>query len=112
MSDHQEFGNMVIAMYRPKEGKDSDLREQIKGHLPALRRLGLATGREALVLLASDGAYLEIFEWASAEAVEAAHTHPEVAELWENMGKDCDFISLSDLSNAGRPFPHFQLVAL
>lgn len=112
MSEGKEFGNMVIAMYRPKEGKDEALREQIKGHLPALRRLGLATEREALVLLASDGAYLEIFEWASVEAIEAAHSHPEVAEIWDNFGQVCEFISLSDLADAKRPFPHFRQVSL
>ena len=112
MSERDEFGNMVIAMYRPKEGKDAELREQIKGHLPTLRRLGLVTDRGALVLLASDGAYLEIFEWASAEAVEVAHTHPEVAEVWEGFAKVCDFITLSDLADARRPFPHFRPVDL
>ena len=112
VGERGEFGNMVIALYRPKEGKDAELREQIRGHLPTLRRLGLATEREALLLLASDGAYLEIFEWVSVESVEAAHTHPEVAGMWEDFGKVCDFVSLSDLADAGRPFPHFQPVVL
>lgn len=112
MSERMEFGNMVIAMYRPKEGKDAALRKQIKGHLPTLRRLGLATEREALLLLSSDGAYLEIFEWASVEAVEAAHTHPEVTGMWDDFGQICEFISLSDLADAKRPFPHFQQVSL
>ncbi len=109
MDDHKEFGNFVIAMYHPKEGKDAELKDKIKGHLPTLRRLDLATDREALVLLSSDGVYLEIFEWKSVEAVEMAHSHPEVAKMWEDFGKVCDFISLSALADAGRPFPHFQL---
>ena len=112
MSKREEFGNMVIALYRPKEGKDAELRQQIRGHLPTLRRLGLATEREALLLLAGDGVYLEIFEWASAEAVEGAHAHPAVAEMWEEFGNVCEFVSMSDLADAKRPFPHFRPVAL
>ena len=110
MSEPKEFGNFVIAMYRPKEGREAELREHIRGHLPTLRRLGLATEREALVLLASDGAYLEIFEWTSVESVEAAHTHPEVIAMWEDYRTACDFLSMSELADAGRPFPHFQPV--
>lgn len=112
MVERKEFGNMVIAMYRPKDGKGAELKAQIKEHLPTLRRLGLATEREPLVLLASDGTYLEIFEWTSVEAVEAAHTHPEVAEMWEDFGNACDFTTLSDLADADRPFPHFRPVVL
>jgi len=112
MTEGKEFGNMVIALYRPHAGKEEPLIELLRQHLPTLRRLGLATEREALVLRASDGTILEIFEWASPGAVEQAHTHPEVAEVWESFGKLCDLVSLSDLADAGRKFPHFQPIDL
>lgn len=100
---------MVIAMYRPHEGKDADLRALIREHVPTLRRLSLITERPAMLLLARDGTYLEIFEWAN---VGAAHDHPEVAKIWEAMELVADFVALSDLDEAGSSFPHFRPVLL
>ena len=36
---------IVFALYRPHEGKDAELRELIKKHMPTLRRLELVTDR-------------------------------------------------------------------
>lgn len=104
-------GEIVIACYRPKPGKDGELRELIAGHVPALRRLGLATARPVVLLRsAADGTYLEIFEWVSAGHATRAHHEPEIAALWKAMGECADFPPLGSLSEAARPFSHFQPV--
>ncbi|WP_164019812.1 hypothetical protein [Pyxidicoccus trucidator] len=104
--------NMVIAVYRPREGRQSELLELVREHVPALQKLGLATKRPALVMRAKDGSLVEIFEWVSAEAVEKAHHHPEVQMLWQGFEEVAEWSSLGSLEEAKTPFSHFDLVEL
>jgi predicted membrane GTPase involved in stress response len=106
------MANMVIAVYRPREGRQSQLLELVREHVPALRRLGLATARPPVVLRAKDGSLLELFEWVSAEAVEQAHHHPEVQKLWARFEEVCEWTPLGALEEAKVPFSHFDLVEL
>jgi len=102
---------VVIAAYRPREGQDAALRALISRHVPALREAGLATARPVLLLRSlTDGTYLEIFEWASADAARQAHEHPVVRKLWEEFDGMSEFRSLGSLPEAGKPFPHFEAV--
>lgn len=104
------MGEMVIACYRPKPGCEAELAQLVREHVPTLRKLGLATGRAATAMRASDGTLVEIFEWVSAKAVERAHTDPVVADLWERFMALCDFTTLAELPGAAQPFPHFTPV--
>jgi hypothetical protein len=98
---------IVLAMYRPNTGKDSELRAAIARHVPALRKLGLITARATVLMKAKDGSYIELFEWTSAEAARRAHEHPEIAEIWEQMGAVGTFGKLKQLAEAEHEFPHF-----
>lgn len=101
---------MVIALFRPKPGKDADLLACMRDHLPVLRAQGLATGRPSVVLRAADGTLLEIFEWVSQAAIDAAHANPAVLTLWERYAACCEYITLGDLAEAKAMFPGFELV--
>jgi len=102
---------VVIAIYRPKEGGEQRLRELLAVHVPALRKLGLATERPVVLMKTLDGsAYLETFEWATAEAAQAAHENPEVQAIWGPMMEVADFPSLGELEESKTRFPHFQPV--
>lgn len=103
---------IVIAMYRPAEGRSSELEALIAEHLPTLRRLGLVTDRPPVLCRASDGCYLEIFEWRSGAAAREAHEHPEVSRIWEAMEAVAEFPALGSLPEAQRRFPHFRPVSL
>jgi hypothetical protein len=98
---------VVFAMYRPNQGKDAELRGLIARHVPALKKLGLVTKRDPLLLRASDRSYIEIFEWVSDEAARKAHEHREIAEIWEQMGVVGSFGKLRDLAEVDKEFPHF-----
>ena len=106
------MGVFVIAAYRPHPGKEADLLQLVREHLPILRGEGLATERPPLVLRAADGTLLEVFEWASNEAVERAHASPAVQKLWERFGAVSDYAKLADLREAGEMFAHFEPVDL
>ncbi len=102
------MGISVLAIYRPKPGNQAALEAEVSTHVPALRRLGLATAVPSLVLRASDGAIVEHFEWADQAAIDAAHEHPEVQEMWGRFGEICEFGTLADLPNASAMFPEFE----
>ena len=103
---------MVIAVYRPKPGKDAELLERMREHLPVLRQEGLVTDRPSIMMRAKDGTILEVFEWKSAAHVERAHTNPAVLAMWERFGKVCDYGRLADLAEVGDMFAHFEPIDL
>ena len=104
------MGQMVMALFRPKPGKDADLMACMRDHLPVLRSQGLATSRPTTVLRAADGTLVEIFEWVSQAAIDSAHTNPAVLALWERYAACCDYVKLNDLTESSVLFPGFQLV--
>jgi hypothetical protein len=106
------MGNMVIALFRPKQGKAGDLMECMRDHLPVLRAQGLASDRPSVVLRAADGTLLEIFEWVSQDAIDAAHDNPAVLALWERYAACCEYVTLGDLDEAKAMFPGFALVEM
>jgi uncharacterized glyoxalase superfamily protein PhnB/quinol monooxygenase YgiN len=103
----QTMPRAVIACYRPKPGQAAALLDIVRRHVPTLQRLGLASDRAPATLEAADGTLLEVFEWASAQAIEAAHAHPEVQAMWAAFETACEHVSLSQLSEAQGLFAEF-----
>ncbi len=101
----------VIACYRAKPGQEAALRALVRDHVPALRRLGLATNRAPYSLQAADGTLVEVFEWSSAKAIEAAHDNPEVHRMWAAFGQACTYVKLSELAEAQNLFAEFSPLA-
>ena len=96
----------VICLYRVKPGNEDEFLRLLERHWPTLRTLGLATddppqhyrGTEQ----SGEPLFVEIFQWASADAAGVAHEHPEVMAIWEPMDKLTE-------QRDGRPnmeFPH------
>ncbi len=106
------MGVMVMALFRPRPGKDGDLLACMRDHLPVLRAQGLATERPSTILRAKDGTLVEIFEWMSPAAIESAHSNPVVHALWARYSACCDYTTLADLPETRMMFPDFELVAL
>ena len=72
------MGMYAIVAYRPKKGKEKLLWEVLKDHVPILRKERLVTDRPPCLMRAADGTFVEVFEWKSAAAIEAAHENPAV----------------------------------
>jgi hypothetical protein len=102
------MGRIVIACYKPKAGKEKALRALIVDHVPTLRRIGLVTDRAPILMEARDGTLVEVFEWASAEAIQAAHGHPAVLRMWEEYGKVCDYVPVAQVPEAAQMFSEFS----
>lgn len=108
--DSMSGPELVIAMYKPKQGKHQELETLVKKHVPALKEYGLITEREPLVFKSENGTVIEIFEWQSREASKKAHDHPAIAKIWEAMAVVGDFEKLGNLPEAGKVFPHFKML--
>ncbi len=106
------MGIIVITCFKPKEGKDSELLEVIRDHIPVLKKEGLITERVCHVMRSSDGCILEVFEWKSEEAIDNAHKNANVLDLWKRFENVCEYKKLSDLEESRQTFPGFEPVNL
>lgn len=101
------MGRVVIACYKPKAGKSEGLKKMMAKHLPILRSQGLVSERTSIMMEAKDGTIIEVFEWKSREAIEAAHANPRVLEMWNEYGEVCEFVPVGTLEEAGQLFSEF-----
>ncbi|KKI88914.1 hypothetical protein WQ54_28755 [Bacillus sp. SA1-12] len=100
--------SVFMALYRPKKGKENELKEILKVHISTLREEGLITIRELLTLQAEDGTIIEIAEWKSNEAKEKAHQSAKVMDVWKKISSVAELTNLSSLAEAQVPFPNFK----
>jgi hypothetical protein len=108
----RDMGRLVIACYRPKPGCADSLHALVRRHVATLRTLELVTDRAPIAMQAADGTIVEVFEWASAEALAMAHGHPTVLRMWEAFGAVCDFVPLAQVPEAAAPFAEFAPLEL
>jgi hypothetical protein len=97
---------MVIVAYKPKPGKEADLLELTREHVPLLRAEGLATDHPVTACQAKDGTVVEVFEWVDG-GVQRAHTNPVVHRLWERYAAACDIVPLATLPETSNMFASF-----
>lgn len=103
------MGRVVIVAYRPKPGREEELRALLAEHLALVRARGLVSESFGSVLLRSeDGALVEIFEWASQEAIDEAHHDEAVLDLWNRFDEVCHYEPLAKLPACQAPFAHFD----
>ena len=105
-------GRIVIACYRPKTGREADLAVLVRRHCATLRSIGLVTGRAPITMQAGDGTFIEVFEWASRAAIQAAHGHPVVQKMWQAFGEVCEYVPVAQVAEASQLFSEFTPVAV
>jgi quinol monooxygenase YgiN len=103
-------GVCVIVAYRPKPGKEAELLSLVRARVPTLRREELVTERTPVIMRAKDGTIIEVSEWKSSEAIDAAHRNPNVLAMWNKFFAVCDCIPLSTLAEAEEMFAGFAPV--
>ena len=104
------MGRIVIVAYKPLPGKAAKLKELAKTHVPRLKKEGLVTDREPVIMETPDGTIVEVFEWLSAEAIQQAHTNPAVLQMWSEYAEVCEYIPLNNLNEAENLFAEFTPV--
>lgn len=101
-------GVIVIVAYRPKPAKEKELLELVRNRVPTLRAEGLATHRAPTIMRARDGTIIEVSEWKSPDAIEAAHKNPNVLAMWNKFFAICDCVPLKTLAEAEEMFAGFE----
>jgi hypothetical protein len=102
------MGRIVIACYRPKPGQGAALGALARTHVATLRSAGLVTDRTPILMQASDGTIVEVFEWVSAETIQAAHGNPVVLKMWEQYAAVCDYVLIAQVPEAAQMFAEFS----
>lgn len=103
-------GICPIVAYRPKPGREAELLELVRARVPTLREEGLVTERVPVILRARNGTIIEVSEWKSREAIEAAHQNPTVLAMWSQFFEVCDCVPLNTLAEAKEMFAGFEAV--
>ena len=98
------MGRIVIVGYRPKPGKNEELRALARSHHARLRDEGLVTERAPVLMESEDGTVIEVFEWKSREAIEQAHSSPAVQKMWEEYAAVCDYVPVAEVPEASQIF--------
>jgi quinol monooxygenase YgiN len=101
-------GVVVIVAYRPKPGKENELVELVRSRVPTLRKEGLVTDRVPTIMRSRDGTIIEVSEWKSREAIDAAHKNPNVLAMWNKFFAICDCIPLKTLAETDEMFAGFE----
>ena len=102
------MGSISVACYRPRPGREQELLDLVRNHLPPLRAQGLVTDRASIVMRAADGTIIEVFEWVSKEAIAGAHSNPVVLDLWKKFEAACVYETPSNLPEFQNMFAHFE----
>jgi quinol monooxygenase YgiN len=104
-------GVCVIVAYRPKPGKESELLELVRSRVPTLRKEGLVTDRTPTIMRTRNGTIIEVSEWKSHEAIDAAHKNPNVLAMWNKFFAVCDCVPLNTVPESTEMFAGFEPVA-
>jgi quinol monooxygenase YgiN len=103
-------GVVVIVAYRPKPGKEKELLELVRSRVPTLKNENLVTDRAPTIMRSRDGTIVEVSEWKSQEAIDAAHRNPNVLAMWDKFFAICECVPLNTLPEAADMFAGFTPV--
>ena len=82
----------------------------MRSRVPTLRKEGLVTDRVPVLMRAKNGTLIEVSEWKSREAIDAAHKNPTVLALWDKFFAVCDCVPLTTLPESREMFAGFEPV--
>ena len=101
-------GIIDIVAYRPKPGKENELVDLVRSRVPTLRKENLVTDRAPTIMRSRDGTIIEVSEWKSQEAIDAAHKNPNVLAMWNKFFGVCDCVPLKSLAEEEEMFAGFE----
>jgi quinol monooxygenase YgiN len=104
-------GVIAVVAYRPKPGKEEELLDLVRARVPTLRKEGLVADRVPIIMRSRDGTIVEVSEWKSREAIDAAHKNPNVLAMWNKFFALCECVPLKTLAEANDMFAGFEPIA-
>ena len=104
-------GTCAVVAYRPKPGKERELVELVRNRVPTLRKEGLVTKRVPIIMRSREGTIIEVSEWRSRAAIDAAHKNANVLAMWGKFFALCDCVPLKTLPEASEMFAGLEPIS-
>ena len=102
------MGHMAVVCYRAQRGAEEALHALCASHYAKLYVLGFVTRRLPVFLAARDGCVVQVLEWKSQDAIEAAGKHAAVLDLRRAYQAVSELVPLSALSEAAEALALFE----
>ncbi len=80
----------------------------MKYHWSRLNAEGLVSDRKPILMQASDKTMIEVFGWQSQEAIDSAHSNPEVLKMWDEFAQVCEYIPIQGVPESEELFSAFK----
>jgi hypothetical protein len=103
---------IVIVVYKPLKGKEMALEAVVSKHLTILKNEKLVTDRLPIVMRSADGCIVEVFEWISQQAIQSAHSNPEIQKLWNEFSAVCEYEKPVNVEEFKNLFSEFEPINL
>jgi uncharacterized protein (TIGR01244 family) len=102
---------MAVVCYRAKSGQEATLHALCASHYARLYVLGFVTRRLPVFMTARDGSVVQVLEWKSQAAIDAAGKHPSVVALRSEYAAVSDLVPLTALPEAAELLALMQSAA-
>lgn len=99
---------LAIVCYRATAGAEAELHALCASHYARLYKLGFVTRRLPVFLSAGERSIVQVMEWKSQQAIEAASSHPAVIELRRAYAEVSELVPLAALHEASEPLALFE----
>ena len=101
---------IVMVAYKPKPGKEGELKTLALDHHSRLKAEDLVTDRLPILMQSQDGTIIEVFEWKSAEAIQQAHTNKAVGQMWQEFSQVSEYVPIGQVSESSNLFADYSCI--
>jgi protein tyrosine phosphatase (PTP) superfamily phosphohydrolase (DUF442 family) len=102
------MGRTAIVCYRAQRDAEESLHALCASHYAKLYVLGFVTRKLPVFLCARDGCVMQVLEWKSQLAIEAAGQHPAVLDLRRAYAEVSELVPLAALPEAAQALALFE----
>jgi len=102
------MGMIAIGAYRVHEGHEELFLEALRQDIVTMRDEGLISDWPAMILKAGSDVFLQLVEWADADAPTRSSHNERVMAIWTKKRTHSDYLSLAQVPGADRLFPSFE----
>ena len=101
---------IVMVAYKPKPGKEGELKTLALDHHSRLKAEDLVTDRSPILMQSQDGTIIEVFEWKSAEAIKQSHINKAVGQMWQEFSQVCEYVPIGQVSESSNLFADYSCI--